>query len=118
MSGLYYYEYSFDDFIPPSNTTFDNLTGTFSCSVGTQLTDGDHYVVIWLVDKAGNVNETRLDFKVQISRSLISGVPDLVLFSAIIIAIAMVLASVLLVRRRKSPPTKFEDIKAEPPESS
>jgi len=115
VSGVYYYESSFDGFTPPSNTTLDNLTGTYSCTVRTQLTEGTHYIVIRVVDKAGNVKETRLDFKVHISGSLIVGVPDWLLFLVIIIGMATVLASVLLMRMKKSPPKRLDEMKPEQP---
>jgi parallel beta-helix repeat protein len=117
-SGLYYFEFAFDGSDYFSNTSIANHTYTISGQVGGQLADGAHYVIIRFVDKAGNVNETRLDFKVHNTPSLVAGVPDLVLFSGIIIAMAAVLAAVLLMRKRKSPSMKLEDMKVEPPESS
>jgi parallel beta-helix repeat protein len=117
-SGLYYFEFAFDGSDYFSNTSIANQTYTISGQVGGQLADGAHYVIIRFVDKAGNINETRLDFKVHNTPSLIAGIPDWTLFLVIIIMAVMIFASVLLMRRRRSPPMKLENMKAEPPESS
>jgi len=114
-SGLYYFEFAFDGSDYFSNTSIANQTYTISGQVGGQLADGAHYVIIRFVDKAGNVNETRLDFKVHISGSLIAGVPDWALFSVIIIGIGVVFTSLLFMRKKKSPPKRLDEMKPEQP---
>jgi parallel beta-helix repeat protein len=90
-SGIAFINVSLD-----SNDAFTALNITSTQMSWNNLTGGDHYVLFLVTDDAGNTAEIRIDFKVSLE--LISGIPDWLLITIIVLVIAAII-SILVIRR-------------------
>jgi hypothetical protein len=96
-SGLDSIEVSLD-----SSESFTTLTNTITSMSWDDLANGDHYTIVRAIDKAGNEIDKRIDFKVEIgSGGSTSGLPNWLLPTIIVVAIAAIMVFLVLIRMKR-----------------
>jgi len=108
-SGIDHFEVSIDGgaFVSVGTNMSHNFSG---------LADGTHNITIRAIDVAGNEVDRTIQVTVQTIASGAGTSGDLMLYGAIVTITVIILATIfIMMRKKKAPPMKLDEMKAEPP---